>query len=253
MLNYVQILKEELLEQFRGKANIEALVEVLGEELQQVYAYLVQLRDERHIQTAVGKQLDGVGDIVDMTRADVYKYISEIEPTDLLDDEIYRQYLIYKIIKNTSNCTYKEIIKAFKMFWDRPLYYREDPNEPATMIFDTGIMEGTVDTSPLFRTPLIRPAGVTLKLFAQTSTEMERIKFHLMSGLGYANTVTDLPILERNINYGYTLRVGVSTQSIAQSSIPPLEPGMTYKVSLNKGRPVQSVMETPLGGAKLQT
>lgn len=42
------------------------------------------------------------------------------------------------------------------MFWDRPLYYTEDPDEPATMIFDTGDLPGNVDTTPLFKTPLIR-------------------------------------------------------------------------------------------------
>ena len=41
------------------------------------------------------------------------------------------------------------------MFWDRPLYYTEDPDEPATMIFDTGDLPGNVDTTPLFKTPLI--------------------------------------------------------------------------------------------------
>lgn len=96
---------------------------------------------------------------------------------------------------------YPDIIKAFRMFWDRPLYYKEDPAEPATMIFDTGEMDGTVDTTPLFTTPLLRAAGVTLKLYARTKTEMETAKLYILSSLGFAVTETLLPVLERDIDY----------------------------------------------------
>ena len=36
MADYVATLKNDLVEQFRGKANIEALMEVIGAQLQQV-------------------------------------------------------------------------------------------------------------------------------------------------------------------------------------------------------------------------
>lgn len=274
MLNYIELLKKELLEQFRGKENIEDLVEVLGMELQQIYDFLVQLRAERGLYTSVGKQLDGVGDIVDMSRADVYKYINEIEPTALLDDDIYRQYLIYKILKNTCHCTYRDIVKAFQMFWDRPLYYREDPNEPATMIFDTGEMEGNVDTRPLFRTPPIRAAGVTLKLYARTFINLDT-KFYVLSGLGYASTITNLPNIELDYDFqskafigsnfqsvsqdtlpdqeldyqfGFKLNIKGSHQSVSQDMIPTLERNISYGASVGSGSVVHSVMETPIGG-----
>ena len=183
MADYVATLKNDLVEQFRGKANIEALMEVIGAELQQVYDFYDQLRQDRGVHTAVGKQLDGVGDIVVMTRMEAGKLAGDPIPFEVIDDETYRRYLIYKILKNTCDCTYPDIIKAFRMFWDRPLYYKEDPAEPATMIFDTGEMDGTVDTTPLFTTPLLRAAGVTLKLYARTKTEMETAKLYILSGL----------------------------------------------------------------------
>lgn len=253
MVNYEERLKKELVEQFRGKPNIDGLMEVIGAELQAVYDFYKQLGEERDVYSAVGKQLDGVGDIAVLNRIEAAQLAGNPIPFDVLDDDTYRRYLIYKILKNTCETTYPDIIKAFRMFWDRPLYYSEDPEQPATMIFDTGEIEGNVDTTPLFKTPLIRAAGVTLKLFARTSVKMDTTKIHLMSGLGYADTVTDLPFLERNIDYGYTLRVGVSTQSIAQSDVPPLKPGRTFKISLNKSNPVRSVLETPMGSVKLQT
>ena len=43
MVDYISVLKEDLVEQFRGKPNIEALVEVIGIELQQVADFYEQL------------------------------------------------------------------------------------------------------------------------------------------------------------------------------------------------------------------
>ena len=279
MVDYISVLKEDLVEQFRGKPNIEALVEVIGIELQQVADFYEQLRTERDLDHAVGKQLDGVGDIVVMTRKEAGELAGDPIPFDVIDDDTYRQYLIYKILKNTCDCTYPDIIKAFKMFWDYPLYYTEDPEQPATMIFDTGELPGNVDTTPLFKTPLIRAAGVTLKLYARTAVEMDTAWLRIRSGLGYAVTVTTLPTLERIIDYGakvrvgsgvqtitedtlpgierdykfsHKLRIGTSVQSVAQSHLPFLEREISYAAKVKTGGVIQSIMETPINGISLQ-
>lgn len=271
MADYVATLKNDLVEQFRGKANIEALMEVIGAQLQQVYDFYDQLRQDRGVHTAVGKQLDGVGDIVVMTRMEAGKLAGDPIPFEVIDDETYRRYLIYKILKNTCDCTYPDIIKAFRMFWDRPLCYKEDPAEPATMIFDTGEMDGTVDTTPLFTTPLLRAAGVTLKLYARTKTEMETAKLYILSGLGFAVTETLLPVLERDIDYrahvyvrggystiaqdtlpgverdykfGFKLHLGAGLQAVLESTLPNQEREVSYDTSVCAGSAVQSVMET---------
>lgn len=222
MADYVELLKKDLIEQFKGKANIEGLMEAVGKQLQDVYVFFEQLRDERDIKTALGKQLDGIGDIVVLTRADAGKLLGDPIPFDILEDDIYRKYLIYKVLKNTCNCTYPDIIRAFKMFWDRPLYYSEDPEQPATMIFDTGEMEGLVDTTPLFLTPLIRAAGITLKLYARTSTSMEPSVLNMFSGLGYASTETLLPYLEREIDFGTELNIAATVSTVSQDTIPEI-------------------------------
>lgn len=279
MADYVSLLKSDLVEQFRGKANIEALVEVIGAELQAVYDFYQQLQGERSVYTAVGKQLDGVGNIVDLNRMEAGKLTGNPIPFDILDDETYRQYLIYKILKNNCDCTYPEIIKAFRMFWDRPLYYSEDPNEPATMVFSTGEMQGFVDTTPLFRTPLIRAAGVTLRLYAITSTPFEPAEIHILSGLGYATTVTGLPVVERDYdfqsklyvssgfgrvtedrlppverayNFGFSLRIGAGHQSVTHDKVPEPAIAMSPGTTRVSGDGVYSVMETPINGIALQ-
>lgn len=279
MADFVTKLKEDLVEQFRGKANIEALMEVVGIQLQEVFDFYEQLRTERSVEKAVGKQLDGVGDIAVMTRKEAGQLAGNPIPFEVIDDDTYRQYLIYKILKNTCDCTYPDIIKAFRMFWDRPLYYTEDPEQPATMIFDTGELPGDVDTTPLFKTPLIRAAGVTLKLYARTSVEMDTAWLRLRSGLGYAVTVTQLPTLEREIDYGakvyarsgiqtiaedtlpgierdyklhHKIRLGTSFQRVSQDELPPLEREISYAATLNSGSAVHSIMETPINGISIQ-
>lgn len=248
MADYVATLKNDLVEQFRGKANIEALMEVIGAELQQVYDFYDQLRQDRGVHTAVGKQLDGVGDIVVMTRMEAGKLAGDPIPFEVIDDETYRRYLIYKIMKTTCNCTYADIIKAFRMFWDRPLYYTEDPAQPATMIFDTGEMDGNVDTTPLFNIPLLRAAGITLKLYARTRTPMDLSRLYIMSGLGFAVTETTLPILEREIDYTGRIHVGSRHQSISHDVIPQAEKSTALRRLPSSMGAVHSITETPICG-----
>lgn len=135
MADYVQKLRDDLVEQFKGKPVIDALMEAVGDELNEVRQFYEDLRDKRNIQTAVGKQLDGIGDNAVLTRLEAGALACAKESVYVLDDDAYRTYLIYKIWKNTNNCTYYDIIRAFKMFWDKPLHYREDPAIPATMIY----------------------------------------------------------------------------------------------------------------------
>lgn len=274
MGDYIKELRNDLLEQFRGKENIDALILALGRQLQDVFDFYEQLRKDRGVKTAVGKQLDGVGDIAVLSRMEAGKLAGNPIPFDILDDETYRQYLIFKILKNNCDCTYWDIIKAFGMFWDRPLYYREEPEQPATMIFDTGEMQGFVDTRPLFRTPLLRAAGVTLKIYARTSTPMNTAVLHILTGLGYAVTVSTHPIIERDyqfsgklyvgsVNQSITqdevpetekeyyfdgeLHIGTNMQNLMQGTIPDIERNIPLQAEISTGSSVHSVMETPLG------
>lgn len=243
MDDYRKKLKDDLLEQFRGKHNINVLMDALGRQLQEVYEFYEQLRKDRGVKTAVGKQLDGVGDIVVLSRMEAGRLAGNPIPFDILDDETYRQYLVYKILKNTCDCTYPDIIKAFRMFWDRPLYYSEDPAQPATMIFDTGEMQGNVDTRPLFRTPLLRAAGVTLKIYARTSTPMKPAILHILTGLGYAVTISTHPIIERDYDFLGKLYVGSGNQSISEDFLPGVERDFQFDGELHIGTVVQNVMQ----------
>lgn len=223
MVDFAEKLRLDLVEQFREKPNIESLLAVIAQQLQDVFVFYEQLRMERDVYSAVGKQLDGIGDIVGLSRSDAGLLAGDPIPYEIINDDKYRIFLIYKILKNTCDCTYPNIIKAFRMFWDRPLYYTEDPEQPATMIFDTGEMDGLVDTSPLFTTPLLRAAGVTLKLCAKTKTELDTPKVCIASGIGYATTVSVLPTIERAIDYGSRVNIGTEMMSASETDIPNIK------------------------------
>lgn len=53
---------------------------------------------------------------------------------DVIDDARYRKYLKYKILANTSNATYKDIITAVKMIWGvDKVSYNENLDGPASL------------------------------------------------------------------------------------------------------------------------
>ena len=90
MADYVQKLRDDLVEQFKGKPVIDALMEAVGDELNEVRQFYEDLRDKRNIQTAVGKQLDGIGDNAVLTRLEAGALACAKESVYVLDDDAYR-------------------------------------------------------------------------------------------------------------------------------------------------------------------
>jgi hypothetical protein len=156
--NYLAKINADLLYQFRDRPNTRAIAEAIAKQLQDVYEFYEQLRRLRALNAASGAQLDGVGDIVVMSRAEA----EELSGADSLDDEMYKLYLKYKIFLNTSNGTYHDVMNGLRMFSDGiPLYYSEDPAFPATMFFDVNRVSGDdIDIERVFAAPIARAAGV---------------------------------------------------------------------------------------------
>ena len=195
VFDYLKKLEDDHLVQFRGKKNTEVLMKALARQLQEVYRFFVDLRDRRSLEASEGKQLDGVGDIVVLSRDEARQLAETMDPIDVMDDELYRKYLKYKIHINTNICTYKDVYKALKMFWDTtPLYYSEDPEWPATMFFATPILKPEDGADRLLAAPVIKAAGVMLKIIASTETP---IKPTVLRGGGVASGIltTELPYI----------------------------------------------------------
>lgn len=169
MADYIKNLKGDLVEQFKDKPNIEALYEVIGEQLDDLFLFFEQLRTKRSVYDAEGKQLDGVGDIVVLSRLEAAQMEGTVSASSMTDEQ-YRKYLIYKILKNTCDCTYYDIMKAIGMFWDGPpLKYTEDPEYPATMIFDFDAGKDLADQA--IGIPFVRAGGVGMYMRMHKSEE----------------------------------------------------------------------------------
>lgn len=169
--DYLQKLENDMLQQFKGQPNIEVLLKALARQLQDVYQFFVDLRDKRSLQMAIGRQLDGIGDIVVLSRDDADLLAGLAERRLAMNDELYRDYLLYKIHINTNICTYLDVYRALKMFWNvSPLYYEERPEWPATMFFSTPVLKPEDMPERLFRIPVIKAAGVMLKIMVTTET-----------------------------------------------------------------------------------
>lgn len=171
MGKFITSLDKDLLEQFKGQPKILALIEVIGAELEAVYQFLEDLNVKRDVYTAEGVQLDGVGNIAGISRQEA-AILAGVAVYDMTDD-LYRKYIIYKILRNTCDCTYSSLMQAIRMFWNgsSPVRYSEDPEYPATIILD---IEGFSETGSLYdlmTVPLIRAAGVGLRIM--TTSKMD--------------------------------------------------------------------------------
>jgi uncharacterized phage protein gp47/JayE len=68
--NYLTKITADLVTQFREQSNTTAILEAVAEQLQGVHTFYEQLRTLRRLETAAGKQLDGIGNIVVMSRSE---------------------------------------------------------------------------------------------------------------------------------------------------------------------------------------
>jgi len=195
MNDYIKLLENDLLEQFKDKEKISGLLKVIGKQFNDVRKFYEQLKTERDIYTSVGKQLDGVGDIVVLARSEAGEMMGNNELPKSLDDETYRRYLIFKVLKNTCNCTYYEIMTAINMFWPGPpLKYKEDPNLPATIQFEFDAFK-EMDESAL-GIPFVRPGGVGLKLRMNKTDESVIYVGFARRELATLSVDCNVPVLE---------------------------------------------------------
>lgn len=222
VFDYIKSLNEDLLEQFRGKPNTEVLMKALARQLQDVYQFFVDLREKRTLAKSEGKQLNGIGDIVVLSRPEAGFLASKMNPDSVLDDDLYRKYLTYKVFLNTNTCTYPDVIKALKMFWDTsPLYYSEDLEHPATMFFSTPTLRPEDNAGALLQVPKVKAAGVTLKLLATTETPLEPVVLRGCAVLANI-AVTQLPEMDWEHSLTQNLKIGYHVGSITQTKLPSI-------------------------------
>lgn len=246
--DYRQSIEKDTLEQFRGQPNIQVLHDVFAKQLQDVYDFFMQLKLHRWIHDATGKQLDGVGDIVVLSRAEASEYAKAAGLGDASNDEVYRKYLYYKVLKNTNNCTYPELIKAFRMFWEKPLYYSEDPEYPATMFLDTGVLSPEDHAEDLLSSPIIKAAGVGIHITATTESPPIESELHVTPLMGRGMAITKLPELEPEIPAAGIYVAPAIGHGMSITKLPVIEPELgTATILVHTSAAAHgSIMETRL-------
>jgi hypothetical protein len=174
--DYFKLLHSDLPFQFRDKEKISGLLRVLAKQLNDAQKFLADLNAYRAVDTAAGVQLDGIGNIVCLSRVDA---LALTVNATVMDDDAYRKWLKYKIAINTANGTYADLRNAIKMLLgDAKVGYQETPESPATAILNVS----DLDYKELLTIDLlgkIKAAGVRLDFNIHSEFQEE-----LFYGLG---------------------------------------------------------------------
>lgn len=161
----------DLPSQFKDKEKIDGLIYALSRQLNNLRDVYKQLNDVRSLRTAAGKQLDGIGNIAVLTRDEATVLALKSASFTKMTDDIYRLYLVQKIMANMTNCTYRDIYNAMVILWGKtPIWYSESIDEPATITMTVPALSSFDETSTFLGLWEIRPAGVQLH-FAATAKE----------------------------------------------------------------------------------
>lgn len=178
---------DDLPQQFQGKKYIEALISAFSKQIGELHEVFNELGVKTDLEGATGKNLDMVGDIVSLTRkeAGLMAGVGIDEP--VISDDRYRQFLKYKILRNTNDCTYYDIMQSIEILWDTSnIKYVEDPSRPATILIRLQTINVDSDVDPAVgKTMAVKPAGVALiytvnYIVIVDSSQLERFLFPKM-------------------------------------------------------------------------
>ena len=207
--DYRQKMVDDLLEQFRGKKNISVLVESYAQQFQEVYDFLMSLLKLLDLEACTGAQLDLIGEIVVLSRYDARVMVEQSYEGEVLDDDLYRKLLKWKILLNTNDCTYWSMMKGIKYFWDKsPVYYETDP-----------------ETNPrdLLEMPIIRAGGVDLRLRATTENPLMEGSIFIAGAAFQGVMSTQLPELEIDYNLKADVNIVPAMFSVMQTVLPEIK------------------------------
>ena len=157
--DHITRAKNRLIEQYKGKSKVEGVIEALVKPLQELEDVLQQLKTERWVDSAIGVQLDKIGEIVGMER--------EYEQ----GDEDYRLLIKAKIIMNLNQGTPEEVIAAAKFFIGAIFIWYLEVYPAAVDIFSSTVVPEENRTKIRAQLKKFLPAGVSLDSFGQFDEE----------------------------------------------------------------------------------
>ncbi len=141
MINHIELALSRLAGQFDGSENLKKLLTESVRPLQSIEQDFNDLKVNRWIESAVGQQLDNLGNIVGELRQG-------------RDDETYRRVLLFRVFVNVSEGTPQVLLAALKFLTD-PTDMQYIEVYPATVLLytngyfvDNRIQSQVQDVSP---------------------------------------------------------------------------------------------------------
>lgn len=195
---------KDIPQQFLDKRNIEILVSVFAKQIQELYKVYSDLNLITDLETAFGVNLDYVGTIIPLSRKDASEIAGVKEHDYIMEDKLYRKYLKYKNLVNTSECTYYDIIEGLKLLLgnDAKISYVEKKEHPATIFIRLPIFSKTEQS--VLTVPIVRAAGVGVVV----ELDLNSNRFYVASAFLSGETVSVYPLELENIDVKFTVQNG---------------------------------------------
>lgn len=150
----------DLPQQFQSKEKIETLIKAFSKQMQEIYDVFDTMEYKTSIDGATGVNLDYCGQNVGLTRKQALSYLEKGENYEVTD-EVYRNALKFKILENTCDATYPNIMEGLRLLWDTEnIEYKENESRPATYILS--VKKQPIENPDVLngRTLTLRGAGI---------------------------------------------------------------------------------------------
>ena len=152
----------DMPQQFQGKRRIEVLIAAFARQLDELKETFRQLDFETGLDSAVGANLDMVGDILGMSRKDANEVVSEAADYRMTDG-MYRNVLRYKALANSCACTYYDIMESVRLLSGAEnISYSEPEDRPATVRLETPTAALDSMGTAIWKKLTVKPAGVSV-------------------------------------------------------------------------------------------
>ena len=98
---------ENIPSQFKDKKNLTAIINAFSRQIEEIIRVNEELTSIVDIDTAFGKNLDMLGDVVNVSRKKAYILLNR-DVSVIINDEMYRNVLRFQALKNNSHATYAD-------------------------------------------------------------------------------------------------------------------------------------------------
>lgn len=200
--NHVSEAIDNLIAQFKDKPNFQAFITSFVNQVQELEVALNDLITERTLDTAIGEQLDGIGEILGEDRQG-------------RNDDDYRTALRAKVLLNIGSGTPEEIIEMISYLTDGKSNEVTEYFPAAFTLFVLGALTFTEAFNANVALQSGKPAGVLAHLIYGESPVAELFQYDLGPGYDQGKwatvlnpDITQYEIIERTSGDTLTARDG---------------------------------------------